>query len=346
MKAVQLVRPNELALSELPVPEPHAHEVLLEVMAAGICHTDITIRRDTLGLFAPGLVLGHEIAGRVSRVGDGVTEWKAGDFAIVYPCWSCGVCRECVAGRQNACRNTGNRLVPPPTPGVTVSGGMAEYVVVPISALVRAEGIDPAIAAVLPDAALVPYHAIRALESHLSPGAVVVIIGLGGLGHLAVQMMRALTATRVIALDINEQALNAIRDSVDLAINSGKEEAAERILEFTGGEGVDVVIDFVGNDATLKLAGAVVARSGALWIPGLGGGVLRFETAITSMTLPWGASLTKPYSGTYNDLVEIVALAREDRIHPTIQRYPFSEALKALDDLEAGKIHGRAVLIM
>jgi propanol-preferring alcohol dehydrogenase len=223
---------------------------------------------------------------------------------------------------------------------------MAEYVVVPISALVRADGIDPAIAAVLPDAALVPYHAIGALEEHLSPGAVVVIIGLGGLGHLAVQMMRALTATRVIALDINEQALNAIRDSVDLAINSDKEEAAERILEFTRGEGVDAVIDFVGNDATLKLAGAVVARSGALWIPGLGGGVLQFETTITSMTLPWGASLTKPYSGTYNDLVEIVALAREKRIHPAIQRYPFSEALNALDDLEAGKIHGRAVLIM
>lgn len=346
MKAVQLVRPTELVISDLPVPELRSHEVLLKVAAAGVCHTDVSIRQEKSDAYPAGLVLGHEIAGHVERVGAGVSGWETGALAIVYPCWSCGTCRECVAGRQNACRNTGGRLVPPPTPGVTVSGGMAEYVAVPASALVRADGLDPAIAAILPDAALVPYHSIRAVEDHLRPGAVAVVIGLGGLGHLAVQMLRALTAARIVALDINDAALAGVRDSVDLALKSNADGVADQVLEFTGGHGADVVLDFVGNDPTLRLAAAVIARYGAIRVPGLGCGVLPFETAQSSEVLPWGASLIRPYSGTYNDLEEIVALARQQRITPVVQRYPFAEALNVLDTLEAGKIHGRAVLML
>jgi propanol-preferring alcohol dehydrogenase len=346
MKAVQLIRPTELIVAELPIPEIRPHEVLLKVAAAGVCHTDVSIRHEMTDIYPAGLVLGHEIAGHISRVGEGVTGWAPGELAIVYPCWSCGACRECVAGRQNACRETGGRLMPPPTPGVTVSGGMAEYIAVPASALVHADGLDPAVAAVLPDAALVPYHSIRAVEDHLRPGSTAVVIGLGGLGHLAIQMLRALTAAHVVALDVNEAALDAVRENVDLALRSNEEGVADRILAFTGGYGADVVLDFVGIDATLHLAGAVIARYGAIRVPGLGCGVLPFETSQSSTTLPWGASLIKPYSGTYNDLREIVALARQERIAPVIQRYPFDEALNALDDLEAGKIHGRAVLIL
>ncbi|MBB5766613.1 alcohol dehydrogenase catalytic domain-containing protein [Xanthomonas euroxanthea] len=202
MKAVQLVQPTKLVIAELPVPEPRSHEVLLRVTAAGVCHTDVSIRHEQSDAYPPGLVLGHEIAGRIERLGAGVHGWQAGEDVIVYPCWSCGACRECVAGRQNACRQTGGRLQSPPTPGVTVAGGMADYVAVPASALVRADGIDPAVAAILPDAALVPYHSIRAVEEQLRPGSTAVVIGLGGLGHLAIQMLRALTATRIVALDV------------------------------------------------------------------------------------------------------------------------------------------------
>lgn len=346
MKAVQLIRPTELILADLPIPEPRSNEVLLRVTAAGVCHTDISIRQEQSDSYPSGLVLGHEIAGRIERVGTGVNGWQAGEDVIVYPCWSCGTCRECVAGRQNACRQTGGRLQPPPTPGVTVPGGMADYVAVPATALVRASGIDPAVAAILPDAALVPYHSIRASEEHLRPGSTAVVIGLGGLGHLAIQMLRALTAARIVALDVNAGALDAVRDHVDLALNSKAEGVAEQILAFTGDYGADVVLDFVGNDATLRLASGVIARYGAIRVPGLGCGVLPFETAQSSTILPWGASLTKPYSGTYDDLHQIVDLARSERIRPVIQRYDFAQALHALDDLEEGKVRGRAVLIM
>ncbi|MCC2976584.1 alcohol dehydrogenase catalytic domain-containing protein [Sphingomonas sp. PL-96] len=345
MKAVQLVRPTELVLTDLPVPEIQSHEVLLRVTAAGVCHTDVSIRHETSDLYPSGLVLGHEIAGRIERVGEGVRDWQPGEDVIVYPCWSCGTCRECAAGRQNACRQTGGRLQPPPTPGVTVAGGMAEYVAVPASALVRADGIDPAVAAILPDAALVPYHSIRAVEEHLRPGSTAVVIGLGGLGHLAIQMLRALSAARVVALDVNEEALSAVHDHVDLALKSNADGVADRIVAFTEGYGADVVLDFVGIDATLRLSGSVIARYGAIRVPGLGCGVLPFETAQSSTILPWGASLVRPYSGTYDDLRQIVDLARQRRINPVIQRYPFEQAIEALDDLEAGKVRGRAVLI-
>ncbi|EDX80112.1 MAG: oxidoreductase [Alphaproteobacteria bacterium] len=346
MKAVQLVRPTELVLADLPIPEIRSHEVLLRVTAAGVCHTDVSIRHEQSDAYPSGLVLGHEIAGRIDRVGTGVNGWQVGEDVIVYPCWSCGACRECVAGRQNACRQTGGRLQSPPTPGVTVAGGMADYVAVPASALVRADGIDPAVAAILPDAALVPYHSIRAVEEHLRPGSTAVVIGLGGLGHLAIQMLRALTAARVVALDVNDQALDAVRDHVDLALKSNVEGVAEQIVAFTEGYGADVVLDFVGADATLRLASGVIARYGAILVPGLGCGVLPFETAQTSTILPWGASLIRPYSGTYDDLHQIVDLARSGRISPVIQRYNFEQALDALDDLETGKVRGRAVLIM
>lgn len=346
MKAVQLIRPGELVLTKLPVPAIRSHEVLLRVSAAGVCHTDVSIRREESDAYPTGLVLGHEIAGRIERIGDGVTGWQAGENVIVYPCWSCGTCRECVAGRQNACRRTGGRLQPPPTPGVTVAGGMAEYVAVPASALVRANGIDAASAAILPDAALVPYHSIRAVEEHLRPGSTAVVIGLGGLGHLAIQMLRALTAARVVALDVSEDALAAVRDHVDLALKPNVAGVVDQIVAFTEGYGADVVLDFVGVDATLRLAGGVIARYGAIRVPGLGCGVLPFETAQSSTVLPWGASLIRPYSGTYDDLNQIADLARLGRITPAIQRYPFERAIEALDDLEAGKVRGRAVLIM
>ncbi|MBB5881909.1 propanol-preferring alcohol dehydrogenase [Xanthomonas arboricola] len=346
MKAVQLVQPTKLVIAELPVPEPRSHEVLLRVSAAGVCHTDVSIRHEQSDAYPPGLVLGHEIAGRIERLGAGVHGWHVGEDVIVYPCWSCGACRECVAGRQNACRQTGGRLQSPPTPGVTVAGGMADYVAVPASALVRADGIDPAVAAILPDAALVPYHSIRAVEEQLRPGSTAVVIGLGGLGHLAIQMLRALTATRIVALDVNAGALDAVRDHVDLALKSDAEDVAEQILAFTSGYGADVVLDFVGNDATLRLASGVIARYGAIRVPGLGCGVLPFETAQTSTILPWGASLVRPYSGTYDDLHQIVDLARSGRISPVIQRYDFARALDALDELEAGRVRGRAVLVM
>ncbi len=157
---------------------------------------------------------------------------------------------------------------------------------------------------------------------------------------------RALTAARIIAVDSKPAALQAVEGQVDLALAVDAANIEQQILDFTGGQGAQVVLDFVGIDATLHLAAAVIARYGAIRVPGLGEGSLPFEAKHAAQYLPWGASITRPYSGTYQDLVELVALARQQRITPILKRYPFQDAMQAFEDLAAGRIIGRAVLVM
>jgi propanol-preferring alcohol dehydrogenase len=172
------------------------------------------------------------------------------------------------------------------------------------------------------------------------------VIGLGGLGQFAVEILRTVTAARVIALDVKDDALAAVHDKVDRALRSDVPDIADQVLEATGGYGADLVLDLVGSSATLTLAGAVVAPYGAIRVPGLSDGVFEFETSQLATSLPWGASLTRPYSGTYQDLNDLVALAKTGRLAANLTRYDFDHALQAFDDLEAGKIVGRAVIVM
>ncbi|HVW42091.1 MAG TPA: alcohol dehydrogenase catalytic domain-containing protein [Amycolatopsis sp.] len=347
MKTLQLVKPTRLELTEMDKPTVGESDVLLRVRAAGVCQTDVHMRH-TSEVWAPsGTVLGHETAGEVVEVGAGVSAWSPGDAVAVHPVWSCGACRACVSGRQNACMRTGNRMVPAPTPGVSpgVHGGMAEYMVAPASALVGTGSLDPAVAATLTDAALTPYHSIRQTQHLLVPGSTAVVIGVGGLGRMAVQILRAVTAARVIVLDVLDAALDAVRDQVDLALHSDDPGAADAILRATGGCGAEVVLDLVGNDSTLALATTVVAPYGAVRAIGLSEGHFTFETSQGAMSLSWGASLTRPYSGTLQDLVEVVGLAQAGLLTPEIHRFSLEQGLTALDELEAGRVRGRAVLI-
>jgi propanol-preferring alcohol dehydrogenase len=346
MRAIQLVHVGDVHETEVDKPTVAAGHVLLRVTAAGVCQTDIHIRNATEQMIPDGVVLGHEIAGEVVELAPDVERISIGDQVIVHPVWSCGVCRMCIAGKQNACQNTGNRLYPAATPGVSVNGGMAEFVAVPASALVPAVGLDPAFAAVLADAGIVPYHSINATKDLLRPGSTAVVIGIGGLGQFAVELLRELTGAKIIALDIRDSSLAAVRDRVDHTFHSDDPGVAAQVLDVTAGYGADVVLDLVGNNATLKLAGAIVAPYGAIRVPGLSDGVFEFETSQTSVSLPWGASITRPYSGTYQDLHDLVALAQTGRLRANLTRYPFAEALTAFDDLQAGKINGRAVLVM
>lgn len=345
MKAIQLLEPTRLELKEIDKPVIGEGDVLLRVLAAGVCQSDVHMRRTTEAWVPQGTVLGHETAGEVVKVGSGVHAWAPGDSVIVHPVWSCGVCSACVAGSENACRRTGNRMYPAPTPGVSVNGGMAEYMVAPASALVEIGDLDPAVAAILTDAALTPYHSIRQTFDLLRPGATAVVIGVGGLGRMAVQILRAVTAVQVIVLDVRDAALDAVRDEVDLALRGDDPAATTAVLEATGGYGAEVVLDLVGDDGTLALAAQVVAPYGAVRAIGLTEGQFTFETSQGAMSLPWGASLTRPYSGTYGDLVEVVALARAGKLVPEVHRYPLDKALDALDELESGQLHGRAVLV-
>jgi propanol-preferring alcohol dehydrogenase len=223
---------------------------------------------------------------------------------------------------------------------------MAEYVAVPSSALVPASGLDPVFAAVLPDAGLVPYHSIEAAKDLLRPGSTAVVIGIGGLGQFAIELLRELTGATVIALDIKDDLLARIKDKVDYTFRSDDPKVSAEVLAVTGGYGVDMVLDIVGNTATLALSASIVAPYGAIRVPGLSSGVFRFETDQLSTSLPWGASITRPYSGTRQNLHDLVLLARTGRLTANLTQYAFDDALKALDDLEAGKVNGRAVIKM
>lgn len=346
MRALQYLGAGHVARTEVPTPVAGPGRVLLRVAAAGICHTDVHFRAAPRPAIPVGTVLGHEIAGTVVELGNGVTSCAVGDEVIVHPVWSCGHCGQCVAGLTNACHATAGRLNQPPVPGVSADGGLADYVAVPATALVAANGLDPAFAATLTDAGLVPYHSINTVRDLLRPGSCAVVIGIGGLGQFAVELLRRSTMARIIAVDVRQRALDDVRSTVDRALLANDEGIVANVLRATGKYGAEVVLDFVGSTTTLALAGAVVAPYGAIRVPGQGDGTFPFETSRTSTTLPRGATISRPYSGTHQDLVDLIALTRTHPLNTHITRYDFDDALSALDDLENGRLVGRAVIVM
>jgi propanol-preferring alcohol dehydrogenase len=344
MRAVAFLGPGRVELVDVPRPAALPGGVVLQVLAAGVCQTDLHIRQGTDTRITPGRVLGHEVAGTVVEVGDGVPDRQLGRRVAVYPAWSCGTCPPCQAGRRNACLSTAARLASPTTPGVTADGGMAEFIAVPAAALVDIGPLEPALAATMTDAALSPYGAISAVRPLLRADATVVVIGLGGLGGMALQILRATTASRVIAVDVDEHALVAAQPWADEVLRADAGDPAGTILGMTGGAGASVVLAFVGVDATLGLAADVVAPFGAVQVTGMGSGRLTLQADPTSR-LPRGATIApRLFSGSYPDLLEVLALARAGALRPELTRFPFPEAVAALDALAAGRVRGRAVL--
>lgn len=345
MRAMQLTAPGTLELRTVPVPELGPDDLLLRVGAAGICHSDSFVLSLPYPLGDKPLTLGHEIAGTIEAVGERVAGRRVGERGLVYLCWSCGECRECLHGNENVCLAAG-RTAMPPCPGLGPDGGMAEYVRIPVRSFVPIGEMDFAQAAPLADAALTPMHAIRGAMDQLWPGATAVAIGIGGLGHVAVQLLKALTETRVIAVDVDPGKLAlATACGADVALTAGADTAAA-ILDLTGGRGAEAVFDFVGADATAKLAVETVAPNGAYRMVGLAGGVPGIDSGPAGGPgLPWGATVRKSYGGTRADLVDVIALAAAGKVSAEIERFDLADARTAFDRLDAGAIRGRAVLI-
>jgi len=263
---------------------------------------------------------------------------------LVHLCWSCGTCRQCVAGRDNACATFG-RHGTPPAPGLGPHGGMADKVVVPARHLVHLGDLDPVTSAPLADAGLTPYHAIASELHRLVPGSTAVAIGVGGLGHMGVQLLEAMTAATVIAVDLDKDKLAvASRLGAEHAVVSDATTAAQ-VLELTGGYGADVVFDFTGLEATLAIATSTVAPTGAIRIVGLGGGAITYPAGGDPFSLPWGVSVTRAYGGTRRDLDEVVALARDGRLHVEVEQHPLADGVEVFEKLEKGEVAGRAVLV-
>jgi propanol-preferring alcohol dehydrogenase len=330
-------------LAQVPAPQPGPGEVLLDVQAAGLCHTDLHLMEWEQGTvpYDPPFTLGHEIAGVVSRLGPGAAGVSVGDRVVVYSRWGCGICRRCAAGRENICERPAAE-VRYHGAGLGRDGGLAEQVVVPSARyLIPIGDLDAALAAPLADAGITPYHALSHHRDRLRPGNVAVVIGAGGLGQMAVQMLRALSSVRVVAVDLRESALLAAADAGAHATVPADGLSAADLRAEVGPGGADLVLDFVGSDATLALASGTVATGGAIVYAGRGGGTLGVRAYVT----PFDASVTVTTWGTIPELFEVVALARAGAITVEAQRYPLDQALQAYEDLEQGRVLGRAVAL-
>ncbi|BAW09818.1 NAD(P)-dependent alcohol dehydrogenase [Nocardia seriolae] len=345
MRALQWTGPEKVQINDIPVPEIGPTDLLLKVGAAGVCHSDLTLVNFPYQLREDPLTLGHEIAGTIEAIGSDVAGREIGERGLVYLFWTCGVCRECVSGNENVCLAAG-RVAMPPCPGLSIEGGMAEYVRIPATSFVPIGDLDFVQAAPVADAALTAYHAIRGAKENLRPGGTVVAIGIGGLGHVAVQILHAISGVRVIAVDQAQEKLDLAADcGAELGFLSG-DDTAGQILDLTGGRGADAVFDFVGVDATARLACETVAPNGAYRMVGIGDGAPEITAGPAGGPgLPWGATVRKSLGGTRGDLYDCVALAQAGKIHMEVERFDLVDGPEALRRLDAGQIRGRAVLV-
>jgi propanol-preferring alcohol dehydrogenase len=344
MRALQLTEwKHDPELRDVDTPEPGPGQILVRVGAAGACHSDLHLFRD----FEPGLLpyelpftLGHENAGWVEATGPGVRGLEHGQPVAVYGPWGCGACHQCVQGYENYCEHQAE--IGAAGGGLGRDGGMAPFMLVPAARyLVPLGELDPVAAAPLTDAGLTPYHAIRRALPRLGAGTAAVVIGAGGgLGHVAVQVLRALSPCLVIGVDSREAALAVARDrGAHHGVLAG-DSAADEIRDLTGGRGADAVFDLVGIDATMALGAAVARPRGHLTVVGIGGGTLPFSF----FAMPYEATLSTTYWGTIPELFEVIALAERGLVTATVQRYALDDALDAYEAMRSGALEGRAVI--
>lgn len=334
---------TEPVLQEVPKPTAGPGEVLLKVAGAGACHSDISVYRvfeeaTAAPQLKPSYILGHENAGWVEEVGEGVTGFAKGEAYLVYGPMGCGRCPACSRGQDTYCHNVAE--VPHLAAGLGRDGGMAEYLVVPARNLVPLGDADPRAAAPLADAGLTPYHAIKkALPSLMGANRTALAIGLGGLGQMGVQILAAITGAKIIATDMREDAMAKAREYGAHTVASGPDQVAQ-IRELTGGRGVDAVFDFVGVGSTMELAAATVAQEGSITIVGVGGGDFTWNF----FKVPYEVNFTSTYWGTIEELHEVAALYRAGKLVPDVEFFSLDEALTAYRRLEEGSIAGRAVV--
>ena len=341
MRAYRLLdwqRPPQLV--EAPVLEPGPGQVLIKVAGAGACHSDLHLMEWPEGQLPWTLpfTLGHENAGWVEALGDGVDDLDVGQPVIVHGPWGCGRCRACRLSEENYCERQAE--IGANGGGLGLDGGMAEYMLVPSSRLLVPLGdLDPRDAAPLTDAALTPYHAIKRSLHLLVPGSTAVVIGVGGLGHMGVQILKATSPARIVAVDAAAGKLELAREvGADDALVP--DDAAEAVGEITGGLGAELVIDMVGADSTLELASKLVRPRSDLTVVGLAGGMLE----VGFFALPYECQLATTYWGSSVELMEVLGLASAGKIKGHVERFGLDDVAAVYDRLREGQISGRAVV--
>ena len=342
MKAARLHNYGEpLQLDEVDLPKPKGDSVVIRVGAAGICHSDIHFMhgewQKTIPVKLP-VTIGHETAGYVEEVGESVRGLAKGDVVAVFGGWGCGVCQFCKGGDEQLCNS-------PIWPGLSQSdGGYAEYMYIPsYRFLVKAPGLDPKYVAPLTDAGLTPYRAVKRIRHMLNPNSFTLLFGVGGLGSYAIQYLKLLSPTNVITVERSENKIKLAKEmGSDYVINSKNEDVISSINKITGNHGVDVVLDIVASKDTLDVGIACLKKRGTLVLIGLMG---------NSFNIPIVESIINEYSvigslwGNYNELTEVISLARANKLKTIINPFKLNDVGKAIESLEAGKIQGRAILI-
>ncbi|WP_434994434.1 NAD(P)-dependent alcohol dehydrogenase [Arthrobacter sp. Ld5] len=343
MKALQyrtIGAPPEVV--EIDTPEPGPGQVRLKVTAAGVCHSDAFIMGLPGDQYVYGLplTLGHEGAGIVDKLGDGVVGVQPGDSVAVYGPWGCGTCYTCSQGKENYCPHAAGLGIAPP--GLGAPGAMAEYMIVDDPRhLVPLGDLDPVANVSLTDAGLTPYHAIKPSLPKLVPGSVAVVIGAGGLGHVGIQILRAMTNATVVALDVNEDKLQLARDVGAQHVFLSDDDAISEVKSLTHGLGAHAVFDFVGIQPTMTLGQAMIRAEGDQVLVGVGSGSL----PVGMLDKPYEATVRSPYWGFRSELFEVLDLARSGAVHVETEVFTLDDAPEAYEKLHAGNLRGRAVIV-
>ncbi len=340
MRAVRVTGYHEnLAMSEVDKPEiTDPHDVVVRIGGAGVCRTDLHILEGQWAeksQVALPYTIGHENAGWVEAVGTAVTNVAVGDKVILHPLVTCGLCRACRAGDDVHCENS--RF-----PGIDSDGGYAEYLKTSARSCVRIDdSLEPADVAALADAGLTAYHAAAKAARRLRAGDRCVVIGAGGLGHIGIQVLHAISPAELIVVDRNP-------DAVKLALSIGADHAVvaegqqvDQVLELTGGKGAEVVIDFVGEGGSTAQGIAMTRQGGDYLIVGYGENIDVPTIDLISTEINIVGNLV----GSYNDLVELMALAAQGKVTLHTAKYQLADFQSAIDDLDAGRVRGRAILI-
>ena len=340
MKAVRLHEFHQMPVID-EVPEPKISgplDVIVKIGGAGVCRTDLHIieRQWDAAMGTPlPYILGHENAGWVHEIGSAVTNVAVGDTVILHPTPTCGLCHACRAGDDMHCINSS-------FPGLSTDGGMAEYLLTSARACVKLEPqTKPEDVAALADAGITAYHAVRKAIPLLYPGTTCVIIGAGGLGHIGVQCLAALTATRIIVVDRNPDALKLAEQlgaQHTVVADGGHVDA---VKDLTGGAGAEVVLDFVAEQGAEMDGWNMTAPAGSYFVIGYGG-TLEIPTLDIIST---ERNIIGNIVGTYNELAELMSLAQAGKVTLHTRTYPLDAAVEALGDLDAGRVRGRAILV-
>ena len=329
-------------LTETPVPTPGPGQVLVEVAGNGLCHSDLTMMSmpaeigELIDWHMP-FTLGHEIGGRIAVIGSDVQGFDVGDAVALVSPSSCGVCNLCVRGRDSACPHGLKGR------GYGRDGGLAQYAIANAPRdVVRLGALDPRNAAPLTDAGATSYHGVRKVLHKLVPGSTAVVIGAGGLGAFAVQMLRAMSPATVIAVDTNPDRLAYVTELGAHHTVSGVDEAtAGELRRVTNGEGATVVLDFVGIDRTIGVGVGAVQPYGTYGVIGSNGGTFK---------RPWYGGLPRDgeiihfQGSSVSDAHDVVRLAEQGLIRSDADLFPLERVADAYDALHHGTLRGRAVV--